>query len=113
MRLAFLLLTAAVAILQPQTFPSPNTSPPKVVGKVDPEYTKEARDSKLQGTVILATVIRTDGTPSEIKVVRGLGQGLDEKAAECLQKWRFKPGTRDGEQVAVKATVEITFRLPG
>jgi protein TonB len=111
MKLAFLLLIATVAALQPQTFPSPNTTRPAVTHRVEPEYSKEARDAKLEGTVILATVVGIDGLPSEIKVLKVLGKGLDEKAVECLQKWRFKPGTRDGEPVAVKVTVEMDFRL--
>jgi periplasmic protein TonB len=49
---------------------------------------------------------------TEIKVTRGLGKGLDEKAVECLRKWRFSPATRHGEPVPAKATVEIVFRLP-
>jgi len=112
MRVAFLLLIAAVTGLQAQTFPSPNTTRPTVVQKSAPEYTQEASEARLQGTVFLATIIGIDGIPSEIKVVKGLGKGLDEKAVECLQKWRFKPGTRDGEPIPVKATVEINFRLP-
>ena len=111
MKLALLLLVAAVATLQPQTFPSPNTTRPAVTHRVEPEYTKEASDAKLQGTVILATVVGIDGLPSEIKVVKGIGKGLDEKAVECLRKWHFKPATRDGEPVRVNATVEINFRL--
>jgi protein TonB len=66
-------------------------------GAADPEYTPEALAAKLRGTV---------------KVARGLGNGLDEKAVECLQKWRFKPGMRNGEPVPVKATIEVNFRLP-
>ena len=83
-----------------------------MIQKSDPEYTREAIEAQLQGTVLLATVIATDGIPSEIRVVKGLGKGLDEKAVECLQKWRFKPGTRDGEPIPVKVSVEINFRVP-
>jgi periplasmic protein TonB len=46
-----------------------------------------------------------------LKVVRALGLGLDEKAIEAVQKWRFKPGVKDGRPVAVAATVEVNFRL--
>ncbi len=49
---------------------------------------------------------------TEIKVVKGLGKGLDEKAVECLQKWHFKPGAHNSEPVSVKATMEFNFRLP-
>ena len=110
MKLGLLLLVTAAAVL-PQTFPSPYIKAPTVADRVEPEYTPEATKGKLEGTVALATVIGIDGVPSDIRVVKGLGKGLDEKAIECLQKWRFKPGMRDGEPVAVKATVEINFRL--
>jgi TonB family protein len=118
MRLAFLLLVAAVVMLQPQTqtAPSPNAAGraagPTVVRKVDPEYTKEAIEAKLEGTVLLATTVGTDGLLSDIRVVKGLGKGLDEKAVECLRKWSFKAGTRDGEPIPVTATVAVNFRLP-
>jgi periplasmic protein TonB len=69
-------------------------------------------EAKLVGTVILSVVVDTEGNPTEIKLIRGLGKGLDEKAVECVQKWHFKPATRNGEPVSVKATVEINFRLP-
>jgi len=109
MRLAFLVLVAAVALLQPQTFHS--SSPPAAVRTVPPEYTKEATEAKLQGDVVLATMIGIDGVPSDIKVVQGLGKGLDEKAVECVQKWRFKPATRNGEPIPMKAQIEVNFRL--
>jgi TonB family protein len=112
MRLASLLLVAAVATLRPQTADAARVTPPGVIQKADPEYTKEAIEAKLEGFVVLAATIGIDGTAAEIRVVRGLGQGLDEKAVECLQKWRFEPGTRDGEPVPVKATIEIRFHLP-
>ncbi len=110
MRLALLLLLAGAVTATPQTFPTETS--PNVLYKVDPGYTREALDAKLQGTVILAAMIGSDGTPMDIKVVRGLGLGLDEKAAESLQKWRFKPATRGGQPINVKASIEIRFRLP-
>jgi hypothetical protein len=72
MRLAFLVLIAAVAVLQPQTFHS--SSPSAAVRTVAPEDTKEATEAKLQGDVVFATMIGIDGIPSDIKVVRGLGK---------------------------------------
>src|SRR5579863_1271000 len=111
MKLALLLLVGAVATLQPQTFPSTNMTHPAVTHRVEPEYTEEATAAKREGVVILAAVVGIDGLPAEITVVRGLGKGLDEKAVECLQKWRFKPAMHFGEPVAMKVTVEMNFRL--
>ncbi|MCU1328672.1 MAG: TonB family protein [Bryobacterales bacterium] len=86
--------------------------PPKVIERQQPEYTIGALEAEVEGRVVLETTVAVDGTASNIKVVRGLSFGLDEKAVECLQKWRFVPATRDGVQTPVRATVEIAFRLP-
>jgi protein TonB len=109
MKSLVLLLLAAVTML-PQEIS--HNSAPQVIHKADPEYTPEALEAKLAGTVILSLVVDTEGNPTEIKLIKGLGKGLDEKAVACLQKWHFKPGMRNGEPVSVKATVEINFRLP-
>lgn len=86
-------------------------SPPAVLFKVEPEYSEEARKAKFQGTVILSIVVDPSGQARDIKVVRPLGLGLDEKAIEAVRKWRFKPGLKDGAAVPVMATVEVNFRL--
>jgi TonB family protein len=79
--------------------------------KPEPEYSEEARKAKFQGAVLLAIVILPDGTTSNIRVIRPLGLGLDEKAIEAVQKWRFRPSLKDGKPVAVSANVEVNFRL--
>jgi TonB family protein len=86
-------------------------SPPGVIFKVEPEYSEEARKAKYQGTVLLSIVVDDKGMPRDIKVVRSVGLGLDEKAIEAVQKWRFRPGMRNGKAVPVYATVEVNFRL--
>ncbi|HEY3838729.1 MAG TPA: M56 family metallopeptidase [Bryobacteraceae bacterium] len=85
--------------------------PPRVLYRVDPEYSQEAKDSRIAGTVVLKMVVTEDGLADEITVVRGIDSGLDEKAVEALSKWRFQPGTKDGTPVAVWATIEVNFRL--
>jgi protein TonB len=109
MKSIVLLLLAAVTLL-PQEMS--HETAPQVIHKADPEYTPEALEAKLVGSVILSVVVDAAGNPTEIKLIKGLGKGLDEKAVECLQKWRFKPATHNSEPVPVKATVEINFRLP-
>lgn len=104
------LLLALVAAADSQTFPS--GSHPRPIKTVAPSHTKEALDAKLQGVVVLKLTVEVDGTPSGIKVVRGLGKGLGEKAIECLEQWRFKPGTNDIEAIPSNVQVEIIFRLP-
>jgi protein TonB len=86
-------------------------SSPVAIYKVEPEYSEEARKAKFQGTVVLSIVIDERGYPTNFKVVRPLGLGLDEKAIEAVQKWRFRPGMKEGHPVAVLATVEVNFRL--
>jgi protein TonB len=66
----------------------------------------------VEGQVVLSAIIEGDGSPHEIRVVNGLGFGLDEEAAKALSKWRFVPGRREGEPVPIRATVEIAFRRP-
>jgi periplasmic protein TonB len=86
-------------------------SAPSVLFKVDPEYSEEARKAKYSGTVLLSLIVDPQGRPLNIKVVRSLGLGLDEKAMEAVLKWKFKPGMKDGRAVAVQATIEVNFRL--
>ena len=75
------------------------------------ELAEEARKAKFQGAVLLAIVILPDGSTSNIRVIRPLGLGLDEKAIEAVTKWRFRPSLKDGKPVAVSANVEVNFRL--
>ncbi|MCU1284418.1 MAG: TonB-like protein [Acidobacteriales bacterium] len=77
----------------------------------DPEYSEEARKAKYQGVVVLWLVVGPDGHPKNIKVERPLGMGLDQKAVEAVQRWRFEPATKDGKPVAVQINVEVNFRL--
>jgi protein TonB len=86
-------------------------SAPQLVFKVEPEYSEEARKAKFQGTVVLYVVVDEKGNPRDLKVVRALGLGLDQKAIEAVQKWRFKPGLKDGKPVPVAAQIEVNFRL--
>ncbi len=86
-------------------------TPPELVSKVEPEYSEEARKAKYSGAVLLSIVVNTDGKAEEIKVVKSLGMGLDEKAVEAVRKWVFKPGRSKGVPVKVRAQVEVNFRL--
>ena len=86
-------------------------SQPVPIYKPEPEYSEEARKAKFQGAVLLAIVIEADGSTSNIRVLRPLGLGLDEKAIEAVQKWKFRPSTKDGRPVRVSANVEVNFRL--
>jgi periplasmic protein TonB len=86
-------------------------SPPSILYKVEPEYSEEARKAKFQGTVLLAVVVDEHGNPRDIKILRPLGLGLDQKAIEAVEKWKFSPGKKDGKPVPVQAQIEVNFRL--
>lgn len=86
-------------------------SAPSIIYKVDPEYSEEARKAKYSGAVMLAIVVDTEGRARDVHVVKSLGMGLDEKAIEAVEKWKFKPGMKGGQPVAVRATIEVNFRL--
>jgi TonB family protein len=88
-----------------------DVSQPQIITKIEPEYSEEARKAKYQGVVVLSIEIDANGIPRNIKVVRPLGLGLDEKAIEAVQHWRFRPALRGGKPVAVSANVEVAFRL--
>jgi TonB family protein len=85
--------------------------PPALLRKLEPQYSEEARAAKYQGRVVVYAEIGTDGLAHNLRVLRGLGLGLDEKAIEAIDQWRFRPGSKDGTPVPVAATIEVNFRL--
>jgi periplasmic protein TonB len=87
------------------------TELPKVIFKIEPEYSEEARKARYQGNVLLAFDVDVDGKPHNIRVVQPLGLGLDERAIEAVMQWRFKPGIRNGRPVRSPVSVEVSFRL--
>jgi len=109
MKLWVLLLIAAGSLQSEQ---NSQAGKPRIIHSVKPEYTKEALDAKIQGDVALLFLVSMDGSVSDIKVLKGLGYGLDEKAIECLHHWQLTPGTKDGEPIPMYATAEINFQLP-
>ena len=86
-------------------------SSPRLLHKVEPEYSEEARKAKYQGTVMLAVEVWEDGMAHNIRILRSLGLGLDEKAVEAVKQWRFSPGKKDGRPVKVAAQIQVSFRL--
>jgi periplasmic protein TonB len=86
---------------------------PVPIRRAQPAYTADAMRRRLQGVVVLNCVVRTDGTCSDIRVVRSLDMvyGLDDQAIASAREWRFRPGTRLGEPVPVQVTLEIAFSI--
>lgn len=84
---------------------------PYVLRKVEPQYTEEARQAKIEGTVLLSVVVGADGKAHDINVINAPDSGLGIKAIEAVQQWKFGPGTKDGQPVAVRARIEVNFKL--
>jgi TonB family protein len=84
---------------------------PRPLKTPDPHYSKQAKEAKLQGKVVLWVVIGPDGLPHNIRVQRSIGYGLDEEAVNAVRKWRFQPATREGKPVAAQINIEVNFRL--
>lgn len=85
--------------------------PPQLLSKVEPVYTDEARAAHYEGRVVLSAEIHPDGQAHNIRVLYGLGLGLNAQAVEAVKQWKFKPGTKGGEVVTVAATIEVNWRL--
>ncbi|MBX7221371.1 MAG: energy transducer TonB [Blastocatellia bacterium] len=84
---------------------------PSILSQVKPKYSEEARQNKVQGKVVLSVEFRADGTIGEVRIVRGLGYGLDERAIEAARQIRFRPAVQNGVPVTTRAKVEFTFNL--
>jgi TonB family protein len=82
---------------------------PTILYKEKAKYTEEARRTGVQGTVVLNMVFRADGAITNIRVLRGLPDGLTEKAIEAARKIRFQPAVRNGTPVSVRGNLEFTF----
>jgi periplasmic protein TonB len=85
--------------------------PPTLAREVKPLYTDEARRRRLEGDVVLEIVVRRDGSVGNVRVLRTLGAGLEQKAVEAVRQWRFGPATRQGAPVDVVVEVSVGFTL--
>jgi TonB family protein len=90
---------------------TPGLVPPRVVHKVDPQYTEQARQAKIAGTVVLHLQIDQRGHAQHIHIARSLDKGLDEQAVAAVRRWTFEPGRLKGKPVRVAATIEVNFHL--
>lgn len=84
---------------------------PQTTVYADPEYSETARRAKYQCTNVLSVIVGADGQPLSVWVVKPCGEGLDEKSIAAVQKWIFRPATKDGEPVPVFINVETSFHL--
>jgi protein TonB len=86
-------------------------SKPELTYQPDAEFSEEARKAKFQGVVTVSLIVDEHGRPQNVHVARGVGMGLDEKAVEAVQQYRFKPARENGKPVAVYLNVEVNFEI--
>lgn len=122
-RLFIALLFAAVLSAQEPYKIGGDVTAPVPIYRLEPGYSQEAKAAKLEGVVALAIVIDSGGMVSEAKVLkhrlvaRETGAeakddlGLSKRALDCVVQWKFRPAMKDGRPVAVRANVEMNFRL--
>ena len=111
--IAMAALAAATLVLPLAAMrPAPQeVTAPRAIHKVNPRYTDAAKQAKIEGSVELSVEIDKEGKPGIVQVLKTLDPGLDESAIEAVRQWRWEPGKKDGEPVAVRAQVMIHFSL--
>jgi protein TonB len=91
--------------------PGSGIEPPRLLKEVRADYTEEARRQGLKGEVVLEIVVRRDGSVGDVRILQGLGGGLNTQAVDAVRQWRFSAATRRGEPVDVIVEVAVEFRL--
>ena len=94
-----------------KTSDAPHQEGPVILFKPKPEYTAEGRQQKIQGDVLLEVVFKASGEVQVVRIVQGLGHGLDQNAEAAALKIRFKPARENGQPVDFPANVRIEFEL--
>jgi TonB family protein len=88
-----------------------NIKKPIVIYTVNPEYSQQARKAKFSGDVEVYLWVDKNGHPSHVRVEKGAGMGLDEKAVEAVRQYKFKPATLDGKPVTVDLYIDVNFQI--
>jgi TonB family protein len=86
-------------------------SAPILINEVRPDYPEEARKARFQGTVSLETIVREDGSVQIVRILHGVGFGMDQQAIRAVLQWKFKPARMNGKPVAAYMNVEVNFNL--
>src|SRR6185312_6847111 len=102
------LFAALTALLPAQ---NAGDAQPSLIYRSEPEYSAEATGARVQATVTLSVTVGEDGKAHNVNVVEGAGFGLDEKAIEAMDKWRFNPSTHDGHPAAAPANIQMNFDI--
>jgi TonB family protein len=91
--------------------PGSGIEPPRLLREVKADYTEDARQRSISGEVVMEIVVRRDGSVGDVRILRGLGGGLNDRAVQAVRQWRFAPATRLGSPVDVIVEVGVEFRL--
>lgn len=91
--------------------PGAGITAPAIVREVKPDYTEEGRRRHVEGDVVLEIVVKSDGSVGSVKLLQGLGAGLDQRAIDAVRQWRFSPAKRYGTPVDVLVEVAMEFKL--
>lgn len=90
---------------------TPGVRAPVLTYEVQPDFSEEARKSKFSGNVQVYLIVDEQGRPTHVRVARGVGMGLDEKAVEAVRQYKFKPATQNGKPVKVDLYIDVNFRI--
>ena len=88
-----------------------NVKAPVPIYKPEAAYSSQARKDKVEGTVVTEVVVDASGNVADVKLVKSVGEGLDESAIETIRTWKFEPATKKGKPVPVRLIVEVSFRM--
>jgi TonB family protein len=91
--------------------PGSGIEAPRLLREVKADYSEDARRRGLEGEVVMEIVVTRTGSVGDVKFLKRLGSGLDERAAEAVRQWRFAPATRRGQPVDVLVEVGVEFRI--
>jgi periplasmic protein TonB len=91
--------------------PGSGITPPSLLSEVKPRYSEEARRLDIEGDVVMEIVVQRDGSVGDVRILEGLGHGLDEQAVSAVRRWRFSPAHRNGSPVDVLVEVAMEFKL--
>lgn len=87
-----------------------DVKPPRPISTPQPSYPKQAREGRRAGPIVVRMVVGSDGRTHDVKVQRGISPALDQAAVEAVEKWQFKPATKEGKPVAVLVDTEFDFQ---
>jgi len=88
-----------------------NVKAPVAIDRAEPNYTDAARKAKVTGIVVVEAIIDKQGNVDNVKVIKGLPAGLSDEAEKAVRRWKFRPGTLNGEPVATIFNLTVTFKL--